>query len=149
MPDKTDEKQGKFRKGRSGNPMGRPRGIRNKTTLLAEALFEGETEGICRKAIEEAKQGNTLQKTKNLESEKCGDIVISENVSGNVPMTGLPSLRAASCPVLRAGCARLLRNIAAHFSSGQEPSSWLLIIGQNLEKFCPAPERSRTNFSRE
>jgi homospermidine synthase len=58
MPDKTDEKQGKFRKGRSGNPLGRPRGIRNKASLLAKALFEGEIEGICRKAIEEAKQGN-------------------------------------------------------------------------------------------
>jgi hypothetical protein len=58
MPDKTDEKQGRFRKGRSGNPFGRPRGIRNKATLLAESLFEDEIEGICRKAIEEAKQGN-------------------------------------------------------------------------------------------
>ena len=58
MPDKTDEKQGKFRKERSGNPLGRPKGIRNKATLLAEALFEGEIEGICRKAIEEAKRGN-------------------------------------------------------------------------------------------
>jgi hypothetical protein len=58
MPDKTDEKQGKFRKGRSGNPLGRPRGIRNRATITAEALFEGEIEGICRKAIEEAKRGN-------------------------------------------------------------------------------------------
>ncbi len=40
--------------GLSGNPFGRPRGIRNKTTIAAEALFEG----ICRKAIEEAKRGN-------------------------------------------------------------------------------------------
>ncbi len=30
-----------------------------------------------------------LQKTKNLESEKSGDIIISENVSGDVPVTGL------------------------------------------------------------
>lgn len=58
MPDKTDKKQGKFRKGYSGNPIGRPRGARNKATITAEALFEGEIEGICRKAIEEAKQGN-------------------------------------------------------------------------------------------
>ena len=29
-----------------------------KLPSLAEALFEGEIEGICRKAIEEAKQGN-------------------------------------------------------------------------------------------
>lgn len=26
--------------------------------MLAEALFEGEIEGVCRKGIEEAKQGN-------------------------------------------------------------------------------------------
>ena len=58
MPDKTDEKQGKFRKGWSGNPRGRPKGIRNKATITAEVLFEGEIEGICRKAIEEAKRGN-------------------------------------------------------------------------------------------
>ncbi len=58
MPDKTEKKQGKFRKGHSGNPLGRPRGIRNKATITAEALFEGEIEGICCKAIEEAKRGN-------------------------------------------------------------------------------------------
>lgn len=58
MPDKTEKKQGKFSRGRSGNPLGRPRGIRNKATIAAEALFEGEIEGICRKAIEEAKRRN-------------------------------------------------------------------------------------------
>jgi hypothetical protein len=58
MPDKTEKKQGKFSRGRSGNPLGRPRGIRNKATIAAETLFEGEIEGICRKAIEEAKRGN-------------------------------------------------------------------------------------------
>ncbi len=56
--DKTEKKQGKFRKGHSGNPLGRPRGTRNKATIAAKALFEGEIEGICRKAIEEAKRGN-------------------------------------------------------------------------------------------
>gem|GEM_PF-6546010 len=30
-----------------------------------------------------------LQKNKNLQNEKCGDILISENVSGDVPRTGL------------------------------------------------------------
>ena len=58
MPDKTEKKQGKFRKGHSGNPLGRPRGTRNKAIIAAEALFEGEIDEICRKAIEEAKRGN-------------------------------------------------------------------------------------------
>lgn len=58
MPDKTDEKQRKFQKGKSGNPYGRPKGMRNKVTILAEALLQTEVEAICRKAIEEAKNGN-------------------------------------------------------------------------------------------
>ena len=58
MPDKTEKKQAKFSRGRAGNPLGRPRGIRNKATIAAEALLAGEIEEICRKAIEEAKRGN-------------------------------------------------------------------------------------------
>lgn len=40
-----------------GNP-GRPRGSRNKSTLAAEALFEGEAEALSRKAVELALNGN-------------------------------------------------------------------------------------------
>ena len=45
-----------------------------------------------------------LQKTKNLESEKTGNIVISENVSGDLPMIG------SGFP---AGSYRLLRTLKA------------------------------------
>jgi hypothetical protein len=31
-----------FEKGQSGNPAGRPPGSRNKATILAEAMFQGE-----------------------------------------------------------------------------------------------------------
>ena len=47
-----------FQKGQSGNPAGRPRGSRNKTTVLMQNLLEGEAEAIARKAIEMAKEGD-------------------------------------------------------------------------------------------
>ena len=47
-----------FQPGQSGNPNGRPRGARNKTTLAVEALLDGEAESITRKAIELAKSGD-------------------------------------------------------------------------------------------
>ena len=47
-----------FKRGQSGNPAGRPRGARNKTTLAVEALLDGEAETITRKAIELAKAGD-------------------------------------------------------------------------------------------
>jgi hypothetical protein len=37
---------------------GRPKGARHKTTLAIEALLEGEAEGLTRKAIELAKEGD-------------------------------------------------------------------------------------------
>jgi Family of unknown function (DUF5681) len=54
-----DRKPGEpFRPGESGNPAGRPKGSRNKTTLALEALLEGEAENITRKVIELAKAGD-------------------------------------------------------------------------------------------
>ena len=50
---------GSFKPGQSGNPKGRPKGSRNKTTLAVEALIEGEAEEIMRKLIEKAKEGNS------------------------------------------------------------------------------------------
>ncbi len=47
-----------FQPGQSGNPEGRPRGARNKTTLAVEALLDGDAETITRKAIELAKAGD-------------------------------------------------------------------------------------------
>jgi hypothetical protein len=47
-----------FKPGQSGNPAGKPKGARNKTSLAVEALLDGEGEGLTRKAIELAKAGD-------------------------------------------------------------------------------------------
>jgi hypothetical protein len=49
-----------FRKGQSGNPAGRKPGSKNKSTLAAQVLLEGEAEALTRKAVELAKAGNAL-----------------------------------------------------------------------------------------
>jgi hypothetical protein len=48
-----------FRKGRSGNPSGKPRGTRHKATMAVQALLEGEAEALTRKCIDLAKEGDT------------------------------------------------------------------------------------------
>ncbi len=61
MPaNKTGRQQNRFPPGVSGNPAGRPKGARNKTTMAAQALLDGEGEELTRKAIEMARAGDTV-----------------------------------------------------------------------------------------
>src|SRR5262245_46371510 len=58
-PVKTGKKQGgRFSRGQSGNPKGRPRGTRNAASVLLEQLIEGESEQLIRVAIDKAKAGD-------------------------------------------------------------------------------------------
>lgn len=60
-PENADKKQaagGKYRPGVSGNPAGKPKGCRNKATLAAEALLEGEAEKLTRKCVQVALKGD-------------------------------------------------------------------------------------------
>ena len=49
---------GPFKKGQSGNPAGKPKGARNRATLLALAAMEGELDAIVRSVIDAAKRGD-------------------------------------------------------------------------------------------
>lgn len=48
-----------WKPGQSGNPKGREKGMRNKATLAAQELLDGEAEGLTRKAVELALAGDT------------------------------------------------------------------------------------------
>jgi hypothetical protein len=48
----------RFKPGQSGNPSGRVKGSRNQMTLAMEALLDGESEALTRKAIDLALSGD-------------------------------------------------------------------------------------------
>ncbi len=54
--DRTAE--GRFVKGVSGNPAGRPRGARNKVTIAVETLLEGQPTGLAQMALNKALKGD-------------------------------------------------------------------------------------------
>lgn len=59
MTENSGRKQaGRFAKGQSGNPKGKPKGARHKTTILAEKLMEDEAEAVVRAVIDKAKDGD-------------------------------------------------------------------------------------------
>jgi hypothetical protein len=59
MQEKRDE-EGRFVKGRSGNPAGRAAGTRNRATVLAEQLFDGATAALANKAVAMALDGDAV-----------------------------------------------------------------------------------------
>jgi Family of unknown function (DUF5681) len=49
-----------WKKGQSGNPAGMPKGTRHKAIMAAEALLDGESDALTRKAVEMALAGDTV-----------------------------------------------------------------------------------------
>ena len=50
----------RFRKGQSGNPAGKPKGARHKTTLLAERLMQDDVEKIVNAVLTAARNGDMM-----------------------------------------------------------------------------------------
>jgi len=78
-----------FHPGQSGNPAGKPKGTRHKTTLACEALLDGEAEAITRKAIDAAKGGDMIA------IRLCMDRFIAPRKDRTVPFE-LPKLETAA-----------------------------------------------------
>jgi hypothetical protein len=78
-----------FAKGVSGNPAGKRPGTRNRATVAAEALLDGEAEALTRKAIEMAKQGDITA------LRLCLDRVVAPRRERPVQFR-LPALRSAA-----------------------------------------------------
>jgi hypothetical protein len=57
MPRKTATA---WKPGQSGNPKGRPKGVRNRATMIALASMEGELDAIVKRVIEAAKAGDMV-----------------------------------------------------------------------------------------
>jgi hypothetical protein len=58
LPDTKEIKAMPFQKGQSGNPAGRPRGVLNRATVVAQNLLSERAESIAGKVIELAEQGD-------------------------------------------------------------------------------------------
>lgn len=103
----TEVKTTKFKKGQSGNPNGRPKGSKNKATVISEAIqgklvgqLEKDAQHILMKTIEMAKDGDTtcikllmdrlmpaMRAGDNAGSSGVGGISITVNTLDNGPTT--------------------------------------------------------------
>ena len=129
MPEKTGEKQddGRFPKGVSGNPTGRPKGALNRTTRACQELLEGESEAITRKAVELAKNGD-IQALR-----LCLDRILPARKDRPISLT-LPEVRSAKEVPVASGA------VLASVADGQlTPSE-----GQALASLCSKPRNERS-----
>lgn len=60
VPDKTGRIPGAWRKGESGNVKGRPPGARNRSTVAAETLLDGQSKALTQVCIDRALGGDSV-----------------------------------------------------------------------------------------
>ena len=123
MPENTGQIQGaKFTPGKSGNPAGKPKGARNKTTLAIEALLAGEAEELTRKAIEMAKEGDGPALRMCLDrlapprkdSPVCFDLPLIKSVADTVEASSALLSAVAGGDVTPDEAARIMSLLTSH-----------------------------------
>jgi hypothetical protein len=114
-----------FAKGESGNPAGRPRGSRNKRTLLAEHLLESDAEAIVRTMIERAKEGDMAA------VRLCVDRICPRVTDRPAGFELPPLARAADAPSAMAAIAQAL-------ADGDLSSAEAADLGRFVESFARA-----------
>jgi hypothetical protein len=127
MPANTGGNQGRFSKGQSGNPRGKPKGARHRTTLAAEALLDGEAETITRKVIELALAGDTVA------LRLCLDRILPPRRERPVQFK-LPSLRAP------ADAAVAMSKIAGAITASQITPGEAAELAKFIEAYAKALE---------
>ncbi|MDO9083868.1 MAG: DUF5681 domain-containing protein, partial [Humidesulfovibrio sp.] len=105
MADNTAPKQrGKpFPKGKSGNAQGRPRGSRNRATLLAQGLLDGQAEALVQALVQKALAGDVAALRVAIERlvPPCRDRALAPN-GLRLPKLRPENLAEASAVILRA-----------------------------------------------
>src|SRR6266849_3512876 len=96
------DRRGRFARGRSGNPAGRPRGCRDHVNHAARLLLAGEGEALTRKAVAAALAGDP----RNLQpTGRPSRPATSADDYWRIPLLAFFSRKATSktgtCPLLR------------------------------------------------
>jgi len=92
-----------FQKGQSGNPAGRPRGSRNRTTILMQGLLTERAEAIGRKVIQLAEDGDIA--ALRLCMERLAPAPKGEPVDFELPLLEKPADSVAAAATIVAAVA--------------------------------------------
>lgn len=119
--DKSTAKTHLWQKGKSGNPKGRTNGSRNKVTLSAINLIEGESDVLTRKAVDSALNGNTQMLKFCLERlvPVCKDLPVKLNIPAPKTVEEVTKMTEA---------------ILGKLNSGELTPSQAEVIGKNVDR---------------
>jgi hypothetical protein len=125
---------GRYAKGASGNPAGKPRGCLNHATRIAAELLDGEAEALWRAEIDRAKAGDRMLLM------HCNDRIIGPRRGQPVlfampPIENAGDLTAAIGAVLRAAARGLITPAEAEtLARAAETGARAIEAGERIER---------------